>query len=92
MGLQRVRHNEVIKHKLKHILPSLLCSKKESLVISETSKLDFDPPKPLYAKLLQSCLTLKPYGGEGQESLTCCSPWGHKESDTTEQLNNNSNT
>ena len=26
---------------------------------------------------------------EGQESLACCSPWGHKESDTTEQLNNN---
>ena len=27
--------------------------------------------------------------GEGQGSLECCSPWGHKESDTTEQLNNN---
>ena len=26
---------------------------------------------------------------EGQESLGCCSPWGHKESDMTEQLNNN---
>ena len=25
--------------------------------------------------------------GDGQESLVCCSPWGHKESDTTEQLN-----
>ena len=24
----------------------------------------------------------------GQRSLVCCSPWGHKESDTTEQLNN----
>ena len=22
--------------------------------------------------------------GEGQGSLVCCSPWGHKESDTTE--------
>ena len=22
----------------------------------------------------------------GQGSLVCCSPWGHKESDTTEQL------
>ena len=28
---------------------------------------------------------------EGQGSLACCSPWGHKESDMTEQLNNNSN-
>ena len=27
--------------------------------------------------------------GEGQESLTCCSPWGHEKSDMTEQLNNN---
>ena len=27
--------------------------------------------------------------GERQESLACCSPWGHKESDRTEQLNNN---
>ena len=25
--------------------------------------------------------------GDGQGSLLCCSPWGHKESDTTEQLN-----
>ena len=25
--------------------------------------------------------------GDGQGSLPCCSPWGHKESDTTEQLN-----
>ena len=24
---------------------------------------------------------------DGQGSLTCCSPWGRKESDTTEQLN-----
>ena len=27
--------------------------------------------------------------GEGQGSLVCCSPWGGKESDTTERLNNN---
>ena len=26
---------------------------------------------------------------EGQGSLECCSPWGHKEPDTTEGLNNN---
>ena len=26
--------------------------------------------------------------GEGQGGLECCSPRGHKESDTTEQLNN----
>ena len=27
--------------------------------------------------------------GEGQGSLACCSPWGRKESDMMEQLNNN---
>ena len=26
--------------------------------------------------------------GDGQGSLACCSPYGHKESDMTEQLNN----
>ena len=25
--------------------------------------------------------------GDGQGSLACCSPWGRKESDMTEQLN-----
>ena len=28
--------------------------------------------------------------GEGQGSLVCCKPWGRKELDTTEQLNNDS--
>ena len=27
--------------------------------------------------------------GDGQESLACCSLWGHRELDTTEQLKNN---
>ena len=25
--------------------------------------------------------------GDGQGSLACCSPWGHKDSDMTERLN-----
>ena len=29
-----------------------------------------------------------PGDGEGEGSLVCCSPWDHKESDKTEQLNN----
>ena len=29
-----------------------------------------------------------PGNSEGQGSLVCCSPWRHKESDTTELLNN----
>ena len=29
--------------------------------------------------------------GEGQGGLACCSLWGLKESDTTEQPNNNNN-
>ena len=31
-----------------------------------------------------------PGDGDGQGGLAYCSPWGHKESDTTEQLNNKS--
>ena len=27
-------------------------------------------------------------GDHGQGNLACCSPWGHKESDMTEQLSN----
>ena len=29
--------------------------------------------------------------GDGQGSLACCSPWGHKDLDMTEQLNCNFN-
>ena len=32
-----------------------------------------------------------PGDGEGQGSLACCSPWGHKELDMTEQLNSITN-
>ena len=32
-----------------------------------------------------------PEDGEGQGTLVCCSTWGRKESDTTEQLNSNNN-
>ena len=30
-----------------------------------------------------------PGNSEGQGSQMCCSPWGHKESDMMEPLNNN---
>ena len=30
-----------------------------------------------------------PRDREGQRSLLCCSPWGHKELDVNLQLNNN---
>ena len=43
---------------------------------------------------LNTCIQLEfeqaPGDSEGQGSLVCCSPWDHKESETTEQLNNNS--
>ena len=32
-----------------------------------------------------------PGDGEGQGNRACCSPWGLRESDTTEQLNNSNN-
>ena len=30
-----------------------------------------------------------PGDGEGQGGLVCCSPWGHKQLNMTERLNNN---
>ena len=33
-----------------------------------------------------------PGDGEGQGSLMCCSPWGHKELDMTGRLNNSLST
>ena len=35
-----------------------------------------------------TCVWANPGDSAGQGSLGCCSPWGHKESDMTEQLNN----
>ena len=32
-----------------------------------------------------------PGDSEGQGGLACCDAWGHKESDMTEQLNDNNN-
>ena len=37
---------------------------------------------------LQDLLELTPKkDGDGEGSLACCSPWGHKDSDMTERLN-----
>ena len=36
------------------------------------------------AKVLEWGASLTLGGGDGQGRLACCSPWGHKESDTTE--------
>ena len=63
----------------------------------QTPPLFYQPAKPsdMQPKYLSSPseamnMNLGKMGdGEGQESLACCSPWGHKESDTTERLNNN---
>ena len=33
-------------------------------------------------------MSLSELDSEGQRSLGCCSPWGYKELDMTEQLNN----
>ena len=39
--------------------------------------------------VVRGLLLAGPGDSEGQGSLVCCSPRGHKESDTTEQLYNN---
>ena len=42
------------------------------------------------ASLIQWTWVWTPGDGEGQGSPACCSPWGRKESDTTERVNKNS--
>ena len=42
----------------------------------------------LHLRLNRQEFEQTPGDGEGQGSLVCCSPWGLKESDKTEQLNN----
>ena len=43
-----------------------------------------------YHQLNEDEFEQTPGDSEGQGSLVCHSPWGRKESDMTEQLNNNS--
>ena len=47
-----------------------------------TDSMDVSP-----SKLLELVSEQAPGVAEGQGSLVCCNPWGHKELDMTEQLN-----
>ena len=40
-----------------------------------------------FQKSIYFCYISYAKAGDGQGSLACCSPWGHKELDTTERLN-----
>ena len=42
-----------------------------------------------YQRLNRHEFEQAPGDGKAQGSLLCCNPWGHKESDTTDRLNNN---
>ena len=64
-------------------------SESELLVLKHTTEHVFQYPIwwdgiSLYIKTLHN---LAPRVGNGQEGLACCSPWGHIESNMTEQLN-----
>ena len=41
----------------------------------------------LWLKYMSCVASIKLKYGDGLGGLACCGPWGHKESDTTEQLN-----
>ena len=75
-----VRHssnNPVIKH--------LLCFK--FCARTAVKKRDSTVGKDISFRHCLVCQTLG--NGEGQGSLVCCSPWGHKESEATWRKNNN---
>ena len=42
-----------------------------------------------YHQLNEYELEQSPGDSEGQQSLACCSPWGHKESQASQLLNDN---
>ena len=46
----------------------------------------FNPWVRKISRRMESILVSSPGKFHGQRSLAGCSPWGHKESDTTEQL------
>ena len=48
---------------------------------------EFEQAPGVYTHTHIHTLQLRVILGEGQGSLVYCSPWGRKESDTTEQLN-----
>ena len=58
---------------------------------TETPRFDPWVGKIPWSRKRQSTLALLPRKSHGQRSLAGYSPWGHKESDTTESLNNSSN-
>ena len=49
----------------------------------QTNSLPADPPGKPNGRESEQTLG----DGEGQGGLSCCSPWGHKELDTTERPN-----
>ena len=70
-----------IKHKLQSTAGRIINNLRyadDTTLIAESE----EEVKSLLMKLIEESGKV---GGQG--GLACCSPWGHKESDTTEQLN-----
>ena len=63
-----------------------LCNQSPGLFSSVKLKL-CTPQKKFWRRKWQPTLVFLPGESHGQRSLADCSPWGHKESDTTERLN-----
>ena len=80
-------------------LPKLIISKKYLVILfmgfswqEYWSGLPFPPPVIMvryHHQLNEHEFEQTPGDSEGQGSLVCCNPWGHKEADVTELLNNN---
>ena len=65
------------------------CPGKDSLkhFCASSEEHEFEQWTWVWAKLDGCKFEQAPGVGDGQGSLACCSPWGHKESDLTEWLN-----
>ena len=74
-----------------HSFPGGTCVKEPVCKCRRQKRRGFDPwvEKNPWRRKWQPSLVFLPGESHGQRSLAYYSPWGHKESDTTEWLNNN---
>ena len=88
-GVAKVRHDWSHTHNVELGMFGLLClfSSKESACPCRRCRFDFWVGKIPWRRKCQPTSVFLPGKSHGQRSLADYSPWGHKQSSTTEQLN-----
>ena len=82
-----VSEHTVALHSLSFLALDLLALSKSLNVRQEEKGMTEDEMAGWHHRLNGHEYEQAPEVGDGQGGLVCCSPWGHRESDTTERLN-----